>query len=65
MAENKDSYITIEVDNDLYKELLIWCEKNNTSPEEIAEQFIRFSANPENREAIIKWYEKCREDGLV
>ena len=65
MIENKDSYITIEVDNDLYNELSAWCEKNNTTPEEIAEQFIRFSANPENRETIIKWFEKCREEGLV
>lgn len=65
MVENKDSYITIEVDEDIYNDLLLWCKENNTTPEEIAEQFIRFVANPDNKESVIKWYEQCCEEGLV
>lgn len=32
MTENKDSYITIEVDEDIYKDLLLWCKENSTTP---------------------------------
>lgn len=37
MKKNNDSYITIEVDHDLYKDLSLWCKENNPTPEEIAE----------------------------
>lgn len=41
------------------------CEKNNTTPEIVAKEFIEFCGNPDNREAVIEWYNECRAEGLV
>lgn len=65
MADKSYTTITIEVDDDLYKTFSEICNQNNTTPEIVFQEFVEFSANPENRETIIKWYKKCREDGLV
>ncbi len=65
MAEKTYTTITIEIDNVLYRELCEICEKNNTTPELVAKGFIEFSANPENRGAVVEWYNKCCEEGLI
>ncbi len=65
MTDKSYTTITIEVDDDLYKAFSEICKQNNTTPEIVFQEFVEFSANPENRQTIIKWYEKCREDGLV
>ena len=65
MNEKPYTTITIEIDSDLYRELCTICEKNNTTPEFIAKGFIEFCANPDNREAVIEWYNKCCAEGLV
>ena len=61
MTDKSYTTITIEVDDDLYKAFSEICKQNNTTPEIVFQEFVEFSANPEK---IIKWYEKCREDGL-
>ena len=65
MAEKTYTTLTIDVDSDLYRELYEICEKNNTTPELVVKGFIEFCANPDNREAVIEWYNKCCEEGLV
>ena len=65
MADKSYTTITIEVDDDLYTAFSEICKQNNTTSEIVFQDFVEFSANLENRETIIKWYEKCREDGLV
>ncbi len=65
MAENRDSYLTIEIDEDLYNKLVVICEQNNTTPEILAQRFIEFCTNPDNKQAVMDWVEKCREEGIV
>ncbi|MBP1546102.1 MAG: hypothetical protein J6A37_05840 [Oscillospiraceae bacterium] len=65
MTDKSYTTITIEVDDDLYKAFSEICKQNNTTPEIVFQEFVEFSATPENRQTIIKWCEKCREDGLV
>lgn len=65
MADKSYTTITIEVDDDLYKTFSEICNQNNTTSEIVFQEFVEFSANPEKRETIIKWYEKCHEEGLV
>jgi len=65
MTDKTYTTITIEVDDNLYKAFSEICKQNNTTPEIVFQEFVEFSANPENRQTIIKWYEKCSEDGLV
>ena len=65
MTDKSYTTITIEVDDDLYKAFSEICKQNNTTPEIVFQEFVEFSATPENRQTIIKWGEKCREDGLV
>ena len=56
MTDKSYTTITIEVDDDdLYKAFSEICKQNNTTPEIVFQEFVEFSANPENRETIIKW----------
>ncbi len=65
MIEKKYIDFKIEIDNDLYDNLVVICEQNNTTPEILAQRFIEFCANPDNRQAVTDWVNKCREEGLV
>lgn len=63
MAEEKQSNLTewvIEVDRDVYDEVVKLCGEMGTTIEKVTEEFIRFCADPVNLPAVERMIANCK-----
>lgn len=55
---SKTVVITIEIEDELYKQVKVFCEEHKITAEELIIKSIEFYVNPINRPIIERWVEE-------
>ena len=65
MREDNMETITIEVDAELYEQLLEVITPMGLTPEMLVRQFFEWCVNPETRDEAAAWLPKCKEEMMA